>query len=344
MLGIILTAVIILTASGPANADLNSTRSTVSELSAEYHINDGCVYRYRPSYQKLDLPGYVVSIYSDGDDLYFITIQDGFLSAGILSPDGNYIFRTGIAFNNNSRVKLQVNSGVFYFSAADAERGERLFRYSAERNVLQSIDNIDDFALIAGNILVVKGGVISYKGIQIPVMLQNTYIRNVIDERIVVLSDGTETEICDLAAARSIYQYKGDIVYDRGDDFNIILEFADLGRVRTAEHEDEKMVYYNVTVNGYDIGRTETGPGTLVKEIHAKVVAGRQNIINAERWELDRSRGRYVRVNNINQPEELRVFIPFNRVVKLSFRYNGSEHGVSQNVFIKNEGDVSPPH
>jgi hypothetical protein len=344
MVGIIMSASILILASGLSDPDLNMRGGGLNKISIDYRIHDGYVYRHTPSYEKLELPGYVLSLYPDGDDLYFITIQDGLLSAGILSLRGNYIFRTGIAAPQNNRVKLEVTSGVFYFSASDSAGRLRLYRYSAERNELQSIDNIDDFALISGNILILKEGFVNYKGIQIPVMLRRTNIRNVIDERIIVLSDGVETEICDLAAARSIYQYKGDIVYESGDNFNIILEFADIGRIRSAAHEEEKMVYYNVTVNGYDIGRTETGPGSLVKQIQTKVAAGRENIINAERWELDRNRGRYVRVNNINQPEELRVFIPSNRVVKLGFRYDGSRHGISQNVFTKNEGEPSPPH
>lgn len=344
MLGIIMTAAIILSSSGLSTTDINTRGNAVNESAAEYRVHDGYVYRYVPSFQKLDLPGYVISIYPDGDDLFFITIQDGLISAGILSPSGNYIFRTGIEASQSDRVKLAVNNGIFYYSAPDSAGGFKLYRYSPDRNQLQSIDNIDDFALAAGNIIILREGFIHYKGVHIPVMLRGAYIRHVIDERIIVLSDGTETEICDLAAARSIYQYQGNIVYDKGDNFNIILEFTDLGRAGSPPHEEEKMVYYNVTVNGYDIGRTETGPGSLLKQIQTKVAPGRENIIIAERWELDRNRGRYVRVNNINQPEEIRLFIPFSRVVKLSFRFNGSEHGVVQNVFIKNEGENDPPH
>jgi len=342
MFGIIVSASILLFASELSDPDANMMGGA-NQSSIEYRLHDGDVYRYRPSYEKMDLPGYVVASYPDGDDLYFITIQEGFLSAAVLSPRGNYLFRTGIPSVNNGRVKLAVNYGVFYFSVTDPERGGVLYRYSPEKDQIQSIDNVNDFSIISGNLLIMKDGFINYNGHEIPLMLKNAYIRDIIDERIIVIGDGVETEICDTSAARSIYQYKGDIVYDQGDDFNILLEFADLGMVRGGGHEEEKIVYYNITVNGYDIGRTETGPGTLTKQIQAKVSPGRENIINAERWELDKNRGRYVRVNNINQPEELRVFIPLNRVVKLSFRYDGSGHGISQNVFIRSEGDFHPP-
>ncbi|MFA5518852.1 MAG: hypothetical protein WDA74_06295, partial [Spirochaetota bacterium] len=67
--------------------------------------------------------------------------------------------------------------------------------------------------------------------------------------------------------------------------------------------------------------------------------AGNYNIISAERWELDKSRGRYLRVNNINQPEEIRIFVPLNRVVKIQFNYDGNYYNILQSVYVKNEED-----
>jgi hypothetical protein len=337
MLGIITGLVIMLSSAGITGPD---SAGSIKNM-PQFHINDGYIIRNYSSFEKLQIPGYVTAFHQQSESLYFITAREGFYHAGFMMPGGNNIFNTGIEAYEGSCVKLQVSNGVFFFSVSSLTgESATLYRFSPDLNIIESISNINDFSIISGDLLILREGLLNYNGIEIPVMLQKASIGRVIDNRIVHITNGADVEICDIAAAKSIYQYKDGIVYDSGDDFNVLLQFADFPQNITNNRIDEKMVYYNVTVNGHDIGRTETGPAGIARQLQAKVKAGTYNIITAERWELDKSRGRYVRVNNINQPDELRIFVPFNRVVKINYNCYGTKYRITQNVFVKNEEDI----
>lgn len=337
MLGIIMTASILLGSAGVAGSDMEGALYGA----VDFYIEEGYLFRKNSSSQRLEIPGYVAAFYQQMECLYFITVRDGFYSTGVLSPDGNYIFNTGIEAFNERKVKIAFNRGIFLFSISNSTgQGSTLYRFSPDYNNLQSIDGINDFLIVSGNLLILKEGVLNYNGIKIPVMLKAAKIRDIFDNRLVLLTDGIDVEVCDLSAAKSIYQYREGIVYDKGDNFNVLLEFSDLREDESPAGNEGKMVYYNITVNGQDIGRTETGPGSLVKQIQGRVNANNYNIITAERWELDKSRGRYLRVNNINQPEEIKIFVPLNRVVKIEYNYDGNYYNILQNVFVKNEEDM----
>ena len=333
MLGIIMTASILLGA-------ITDADSVSRYDSVDYYIEDGYLFRKDLYSQRLEIPGYVNAFFKQGECLYFISERDGFYSAGVLSPGRNYIFNTGIEALHGNKVKIIFNRSVFYFSILNnIAEVSTLYRFSPDYNSLQSIDGIIDFAIVSGDLLILKKGFLDYNGVKIPVMLNAERIRDILDNRLVLLTDGTDVEVCDIAAARSVYQYREGVVYDKGDNFNVLLEFCDQRNYVASSDEEEKLVYYNVTVNGHDIGRTETGYGSLVKQMEARVNAGNYNIISAERWELDKSRGRYLRVNNINQPEEIRIFVPLNRVVKIQFNYDGNYYNILQSVYVKNEED-----
>lgn len=340
MLGIIIAASILL-GSAVSGSDMEAAHYD----RVDFYIEEGYLFRKNSSSQRLEIPGYVTAFYQEKDCLYFISVRDRFYSTGVLSLDGNYIFNTGIEAFNDRRVKIAFNRGIFFFSISNiAGQGSTLYRFSPDYNNIQSIDGVSDFSIVSGNLLILEEGFINYNGLKIPVMLKGAQIRDILDNRLVLLTDGTDVEVCDIAAGKSIYQYREGIVYDKGENFNVLLEFYDLRDDVIPAGEEKKMVYYNVVVNGHDIGRTETGHGSLVKQMQARVNAGNYNIITAERWELDKSRGRYLRVNNINQPEEIRIFVPFNRVVKIEYNYDGIYYNISQNVFVKNEEEINPPH
>lgn len=308
--------------------------------SVDYYIEKGYLFRKDLYSQRLEIPGYVNAFFKQGECLYFISERDGFYSTGVLSPGRNYIFNTGIEALPDNKVKIVFNTGVFYFSISNSiAQTSTLYRFSPNHNNLQSIDGIIDFAFVSGDLLILKKEFLDYNGVKIPVMLNAEQIRDILDNRLVLLTDGADVEVCDIAAAKSVYQYREGIVYDRGDNFNILLEFCDFKNYEASFDEEEKLVYYNVTVNGQDIGRTETGYGSLVKHMETRVNAGNYNIISVERWELDKSKGRYMRVNNINQPDEIRIFVPFNRVVKIQFNYDGNYYNILQSVYVKNEED-----
>jgi hypothetical protein len=64
-----------------------------------------------------------------------------------------------------------------------------------------------------------------------------------------------------------------------------------------------------------------------------KAETGRYCLIKAERWELDKIKGRYVRVNNVYQPETVKLYVPENRIVKISFIFDGEKYIMNQSVY-----------
>jgi hypothetical protein len=119
---------------------------------------------------------------------------------------------------------------------------------------------------------------------------------------------------------------------------NLIVEFVDVLTESYNSKNSVETIYYEILIDGVEESRTETGRGEISKIFHANLAPGKYHIIRPERWELDKSKSRYVRVNNISQPGELKIFIPENRVIKIRVEFNGSGYKLNQSVLLKNKG------
>ena len=187
-----------------------------------------------------------------------------------------------------------------------------------------------DFHIIDGKPLILNNDSLDYNGLNIPIMLRGQMeIAEVFDSRIVIIRGASEIEIVDLIAGKSIYQFNRDSIADYNDKYNLILEFED------GKTNSDQSTYYEITINGIEESRTETGRGDLSKLFYKKLMPGEYHIVKAERWELDREKGRYVRINNIYQPDEVKIFIPDNRIVKLKIGFDGKTYSINQSVVYK---------
>jgi len=240
--------------------------------------------------------------------------------------------------------KFTGKDNIFYFLAeslpentdGSVESHTAFIRFNPDQMSCQSIEGVEDYELIDGKSVILKNGNLDSNGSQIPLMLTGKLkISRLIDSRIAVISGADGTELVDLAAGKSIYQYKENFIPEYPSETNLILEFGD-SMTKTPDSSDaDNSIYYVILIDGVEESRTETGRGELNKIYNAKLAAGKYHIIKPERWELDKVKGRYARMNNIYQPGELKIYIPENRILKIKIEFNGTSYVVNQSVLYK---------
>lgn len=142
------------------------------------------------------------------------------------------------------------------------------------------------------------------------------------DVRLIAVSDGERTEVIDAATARVVYRYAKTVVYRAPAGHNLELEAVD----DTPGPPSGKTLFYRITINGTEAGRTDTGPAETRRVFRHSVAAGDFLVLAAERWELNLKKERYERANNILQPAPIRLFVPEGLVVKLTISYDGRSY------------------
>ena len=329
----------------------NFSGKTESGISQDkFILNNGRVYKSEKFLQELPIEGNILGIYNNDDFLCYIKESgDGWLAGSIKNPDEVISeFNLGPGFRKLH--KLICSGRIFYLLAdiiqksdpSDSEssgsltvKAEKvLIRFDPDINEKKIIRGVDDFTLTDGGLITLTGSGLDCNGYLIPFTLEGErYIERIIDGRFVFLSNGSEIEIIDTISQRNIYIYREGKAFPFNPDYNIILEFNDNIESKETVSDTENMVYYQINVNGADTGRTETAPSNVGSSSLIKADAGRYCIIKAERWELDRIKGRYVRVNNINQPEEIKLYVPENRIIKIRFLYDGEKYIMNQSVY-----------
>lgn len=71
---------------------------------------------------------------------------------------------------------------------------------------------------------------------------------------------------------------------------------------------NDRRCYYRVYINKIDSGRTTTGLESQEKYYEAKLTPNR-HLVKLEKWVLNDKEGRYVKVNNIEQPKPDFIYI-----------------------------------
>jgi len=95
----------------------------------------------------------------------------------------------------------------------------------------------------------------------------------------------------------------------------------------------DRIIFYKIFIDGVEAGRTATGISPVSKVFTADIDSGKYHVITPERWELDRKKEEYVRMNNVYQPKPVKLYIPENRIVKILFFFDGKEYRFSS-VFV----------
>lgn len=299
------------------------------------------------SYDKTRLYNHVAAVYYDKNVFYYIRSLENNWIAGLFRSNSDKSLEFTISGRYEKLCKFAGFNEVFYILAESAnETGETttgknrlLMRFNPDTNQSQAIEGVMDFILLDGKPVILKKSSIEYNGSVIPHMLAGEMkISSIIDSRILFITDGNTTEVVDLLSGTGFYQYAENRWPDFPEEYNFIIEFTDKIHKENNAPESGSTVYYEILIDGADESRTETGRGEICKIFHADLDPGKYHIIRPERWELDKNKGRYVRVNNIFQPGELKIFIPDNRIIKIKLEFDGSGYKINQSVLFKKEG------
>jgi len=308
--------------------------------SGNYRVSEGRIYRVDNTAVEIPVKGNVLGIDENDGVLYYISESEGARYAGRYNGRENVESVMPAEPGFAKLLKLHCTGYLFYYLAElplteEFHGKERvLVRFDSASNEIKKIDDVDDFTVSGENLVLITPAGLNCNGIVIPLSLGGRkFISSVADGRIVFVSNGDGVEVIDILSERNLYIYRKGKVFPYSTEYNVILEFNDTFLSSDKGTGDESMIYYQVTLNGIEAGRTETGPGEVVKSSRLKAETGKFCIITAERRELDKIKGRYVRVNNIYQPDEVRLFIPENRIIKVRFDFDGSRYTLNQSVY-----------
>jgi len=324
----------------------NSAFNQPSPSALNFTIRGDVLYRLDPE-SCIKLYDKVAAIYSDKGTLYYIRSSGDKWIAGFFKENSKVSMEFDLPEKYEKLYKFAGSNNIFYFLVQPVnDNGENtgkkpvkvpvFIRFNPDQMNFQKLDGVLDFILLDGKSVILKDKLLDYNGSLIPLLLHGKLkISEIIDSRIAIVSDGEETEIVDIIAEKSIYQYKNNSVPEYPGEYNLVLEFGDNITRSDIPSDMGKSLYYEILVDGAEENRTETGLGALSKIFHTKLAPGRYHIIKAERWELDKSMGRYVRMNNVYQPAELKIYIPENRILKIKIEFNGTSYKINQSVIFK---------
>jgi hypothetical protein len=211
-----------------------------------------------------------------------------------------------------------------------------LMRFSLNEGRVEQKENIVDACSVQGKLLLIEDAGdslrLNFNGGTVPLMMRGALrISTVYRERMAVISGDDGNELVDIRLLKNLYQFSRESGLKVPDEYNLVFDALD---VNPADKplDAETMVFYKIFIDGSEEGRTETGLKHVVKSFKIMCEAGEYHVIQVERWELDKWKKQYYRANNVYQPGAVRIFVPENRIIRLSLEFDGQEFQFRQSV------------
>ncbi len=310
-------------------------------LSCIYSVEDGKIILYSGESAKAVPVTGVISLHYHGDDgIYYVAIKPdsgaGEPYIGCLDVrSGTVSYEKKLPFENDKFAvgKLMVSGGIAYILAeprSSSGAGRVLNRFNLNSMELSQLPDVLDYHVDKQDlILLVKRGAglsLTHNGIVVPISLAGQdllRIEEVVNGRMVFISNGEETEIIDMISGRALYLYSNKRELLMPAEYNLVVDVKD---IQGAEQDDREMVFYKAFIDGTESGRTDSGPAGLSREFHVKVEENKYHFLKLERWTLNAVKGRYERENNIRQPKKEQIYMPMNRIVKISIIFDGKNY------------------
>lgn len=110
---------------------------------------------------------------------------------------------------------------------------------------------------------------------------------------------------------------KGTIIKPSGEsNFYITIYDSDIDNP-----ENDRRCYYMIYIDKIESGRTITGLESQEKDFDIQLTPNR-HLIKVEKWILNESMGRYVKLNNIDQPKPDYIYVNIekNRTVRVKLK------------------------
>jgi len=118
---------------------------------------------------------------------------------------------------------------------------------------------------------------------------------------------------------------KNNIKKDNELKYNFIMTISDS---EVENPENDRRSYYEVTID-----KTESGRTTIALESQKKIFETRlspdKHLVKIEKWILDDSQGRYIKLNNIYQPKPNFVYINIENKKTIKLTVQSSKSGTT---------------
>lgn len=311
-----------------------------SAESGEFWLRDGKLYRCRGGKEVLPVTG-IVAFHNEKGSIFYIrregpgkTLVAGFAPSTSSDPMEKRLPLDG----KDYRVLSLYGWGhLLYFLAH--RKGEDipfLYRVNMNERTIRGLRRVIDFRLSGPRPVMIRPGekgrgyVLVLGRRQVPLQGEaDPRIEDIRENMFCVVRSGDTRELVDLANMISLARYAPGVTYALPEDHNLAVEVRSPPR---EEHyrpgRSELPVYYRVYVDGKESGRTDTGPASTTRSVQIMLKPGRYYRVRLEKWELNSSRERYVRSNNIDQPPAIRLYLPHNRIIEYEVieEKNGYSH------------------
>ena len=96
-----------------------------------------------------------------------------------------------------------------------------------------------------------------------------------------------------------------------------------------ANSEDDRRCYYTIYINKIESGRTTTGLESQEKTFET-VLSPDKHLVKVEKWVLNENLGRYIKVNNIDQPKPDFIYVDIKRNDTIRVKLKSSKAGVAE--------------
>jgi len=93
-------------------------------------------------------------------------------------------------------------------------------------------------------------------------------------------------------------------------------------------NNDNRRCYYTIYINKVESGRTTTGLESQEKVFEATLTPDK-HLIKVEKWVLNENLGRYVKVNNIDQPKPDFIYVDIKKNDTVRVKLKSSKTGVA---------------
>jgi len=98
--------------------------------------------------------------------------------------------------------------------------------------------------------------------------------------------------------------------------------------------ENDRRSYYEIFIDKAESGRTTIGLESQKKIFEAKLTQDR-HLVKVEKWVLDESQGRYIKLNNLYQPKPDFIYVNIEDGKISRVNVESSKYGTSRYTIIK---------
>lgn len=301
--------------------------------SGKYFLIDQSIYQFSEgSTVKISLNGPVEFFNESAGRAYFVRIDNPVSDA----PDKKTEYYAGAVIHDKITevlidspsefipVKMLAANGIVYvLMKKEKSAGGYLYSVNLNRKNVKAAHHVIDFGLFGEKPVILfmdKNSHLSIAGMDVPLASAGLSPKMTIADGFAVIHGDETVEFVDLSAQRGVCVHPtvGRFLKADSAGYNLLIAISDSPDEGESHGET---VFYKIFIDGAEAGRTETSPAQIPSEFTMKVDAGRYHQIKVERWNLNRSKEKYERENNIRQPRILNVYQPDEFVLKLQYKF-----------------------